>query len=275
MTYSAFEGSVEAGRPVEVFEINAGTTTFFYTSSEDPHTLSADTYTPVEGLKRSSRVEGPDKRENDFKFEIPTIDPLAQLFTGQLPGFRVRLRIRRFHRDDLPTPEVVEIFDGFIQSASFKKKGRLCILYARTVIAAIGKTIPRRTYQSACNHVLYESSTCKVDDTLPAYRASTLPVSSQVANVLTVSTGISGLYPDGFMNGGYCEVVGLADYRTILVQTGNVLELMSAFSVQPSVVHAFAGCGHDGADCSAKFDNVINYGGFAFVPTKNPFQTGL
>lgn len=275
MTYSAFETSVEDSRPVEIFEITAGSTSFFYTSAEDDQLVGAQTYTAVAGLQRGPTTEGPEQREDDFQIELPTSDPLAQIFTGVMPGFRVRLQVRRFQRGDTPTPEVVQIFDGFIQSASFKLQIRKTILTARPVIASIGKQIPRRTYQSACNHVLYDPSTCQVDDTDPAFRASALSVASMVGNDLTVTSGLAGTYADSFMNGGYVEVIGGADFRLILVHVGNVLTLLLPFSVTPPTVNVFAGCAHVISVCFSKFDNVDRYGGFAFVPTRNVFRTGL
>ena len=40
-------------------------------------------------------------------------------------------------------------------------------------------------------------------------------------------------------------------------------------------VEVFAGCDHSLATCKAQYDNVANYGGFAFVPLRNPFESGL
>lgn len=275
MSYASHETSTESGRPVEVFEIVAGTSSFYYTSAEDEQTIGAQPYTPVEGLRPSNTIDGPEKREEDFELTFPASDPLGEIFKGTLPGYRVSLVMKRFHRDDLPTPEVAQVFDGYVQSAIFKKGGKEITLIARTELAAIGKQIPRRTFQSACNHVCYDATTCKADDTDPAFRASSLSVSSQVGAVLTVSSGLSGVYADGFMDGGFVEIVGGSDFRLIRSHTGNVLTLSLPFSTTPSLVHVFAGCGHDIATCKTKFDNVINYGGFAFIPKKNPYGSGV
>ncbi len=275
MTYAANETSTESGRPVEVFEFTAGATSFFYTSAEDAVTLGAQTYTAVAGFQSSSTSDGPNKREDDFKIELPTSDPLAARFKGVLPGTRIRLVVKRFHRDDLPTPEVVQIFDGYIHSAAFSDDGKKTILIARTAIASVGKQIPRRTFQSSCNHVLYDPLTCKVDDTDPAFRASTLTVASQVGNTLTVAGGLMTTYADGFMNGGFVEILGGSDFRLIISHVANDLELSLPFSSTPTLVNVYAGCAHTIQVCKSKFDNVIDFGGFAFVPTKNPFETGV
>ena len=273
MTYDAFETSTEAGDPVEVYEVVAGTTTYYFTSADSVQTIGAQDYTPVGGLQRGDRQEGPDRRERDFTLELPTANELAQLFVGVLPGFRVRLTVKRFHASDTPTPEVVQVFDGYVQSASFGKAGgKVCTLTARTTIASLGRVLPRRTFASSCVHVLYDSSTCKVDDTDPTFRASTLSVASQVGGVLTVSSGLSGTYADDYMQGGFVEVIGGADFRLIIGHTGNVLTLQQPFATEPSSVNVYAGCAHMISVCSSKFDNVVNYGGFAFVPTRNPFE---
>ncbi len=275
MTYAAFEGSIESGRPVEVYEFTIGASSLYLTSAEDAVTLSAQTYTPEQGLSRNQNIDGPEKRDYDFQITVPTVSSIAKIFRGKIPGFRIRVQVSRFHRDDLPTPEVTKIFDGYVQSASFKKGGKETILTCRTALSSAGRAIPRRTFQSACNHVLYHPTTCKVDDTDAAFRASALAVSSIAGHDLTVSSGIAGTYADGWMNGGYVEVIGKSEYRMVTKQVGNVLTLHLPFSETPSSINVFAGCGHTISVCDSKFKNVVEYGGFNWVPTSNPFEIGF
>jgi len=50
------------------------------------------------------------------------------------------------------------------------------------------------------------------------------------------------------------------------------------FSTSPmgQTVKCNKGCKHRvTADCLNRFANTANYGGFPYVPKKNPFQTGL
>ena len=46
-------------------------------------------------------------------------------------------------------------------------------------------------------------------------------------------------------------------------------------SVVGQDVDVFAGCDHTVDTCDQKFDNVINYGGWPYVPSKNPFESGI
>lgn len=273
MTYQSQETSVEAGQPVELYTFTLGTLPFYYTSSEDEIPVGVNTFLP-RAISRENTREDPSKRDQDFVVRLPTDDDVSRAFIGTLPGIRVSLKVQRFHRTDTPTPEVVTIFDGFVNAARFEKQGKECVLISRSVIASNGRTIPRRTFQGPCNHVLYDPLTCKVDDTDAAFRAATRTVTSQVGNLLTVS-GISPAYADGWFTGGYVEDIAGNDFRLILDHTGGVLTLLIPFSTPPTLVNVFAGCAHDIATCSAKFDNVLNYGGFPFVPNNNPFQTGL
>jgi hypothetical protein len=36
-------------------------------------------------------------------------------------------------------------------------------------------------------------------------------------------------------------------------------------------VRAYAGCNRTLDECKTRFDNVANFGGMPFIPTKNPF----
>jgi hypothetical protein len=104
------------------------------------------------------------------------------------------------------------------------------------------------------------------------------------ANVVSVSgndIGVSGVGAAGagFFDGGFVKTPagGNDDARLILASSGDTLTLLLPFSVDVlgTDVDVFAGCTHDLAICSSKFDNVVNYGGFPFIPRKNPFNSTL
>lgn len=274
MTYLSNETSVEAGRPVEVYRFTFGSTSYYYTSSVSDETLSAQDYVAT-AISRSEIKTGPKERNADFQVTMPTSDPVAQIFVGRLPGVRVRLTVRRYHRGDTPTPEVKLIFDGYVQSATFSKFMKETTLTARPTLAVSGQTIPPRTFQSSCNHDLYDPLTCKADDTDPAFRAASKSVTSQVGSLLTVAD--LGAYAAGWFQAGYVESIDTGDFRTVLDDDGaGGLTLLLPFPTAPTVVNVFAGCDHTtGAGGCPKFDNGNNYGGFYIVPKRNPFQTGI
>jgi len=277
VSYDSIETSVEDASPVELYEFTLGATSYAYTSAEDDITISADVWS-ARAIKRGKVEEGPKRRSSDFAVTLPTTDPLAQSFLGIMPGVRVPMTVKRFHRGDTSSggnPEVITIFSGWVLSANFSKNGKECKLTARHALANLGRIIPSRSYASQCSHILYDSTTCKVDDTNPAYRVSADAVVSQVGNVLTVSSIVSGGFADGDFASGYVEAIGTSDFRLIVGQTGNDLTLLTPFGTVPSTVNVFRGCPHGIEACHDDFSNVINFGGFAFVPTRNPYQSGV
>ena len=138
--------------------------------------------------------------------------------------------------------------------------------------AAASRTVPRFTFMGLCNHILFDNF-CKKDPALFSHVGEVTAVSG---NVITV-TGANG-QPDGYWTGGWCKPTARSDFRLVLSHVGNTLTLLLPFAetVLDSDVQVFAGCNHVfTGDCSLKFDNAIEYGGFPFVPTKNIFATGL
>lgn len=277
MTYDSLETSIGDARPVELYEFTLGATSYAYTSAEDDITINADTWS-ARAIKRGKVEEGPKRRSSDFAVTLPASDDLAQNFLGIMPGVRVPMTVKRFHRGDTSvggSPEVITIFNGWVLSANFSKNGKECKLTARHALANLGRIIPSRSYASQCSHTMYDPTTCKLDDTSPLYRISVDSVVSQVGSVLTVSTIVSGGFSDGDFNSGYVEAVGTTDFRLITSQTGNALTLLTPFGSVPSTVNIFRGCPHTIEACGDEFDNVINFGGCAFVPTRNPYQSGV
>ena len=63
----------------------------------------------------------------------------------------------------------------------------------------------------------------------------------------------------------------------ILAQSGDTMTLLLPFSldVAGQDIDLFAGCAHDLTTCDVKFAATLNYGGFPFVPRKNPFNVTL
>lgn len=276
MTYQAHETSTEGGRPVELYVFTIGSSVYYYTSAEDEVTIAAQVYIPRPGLQREAFVDGPEERNTDFEVTLPTSDPVSQFFTQAMPGLRIGLVVYRYHRGDTPTPETHQVFDGYVHSAAPQKNMKEMRIVARPAIATSGTQIPPRTCQGSCNFVLYGPK-CGVDDTNPAFRASARTATGQVGNVLTVA-GL-GAYAPGWFTGGYVEAIDTADFRLVLDDDGaGNLTLIVPFATAPTTVNVLAGCDHtaEGAHgCGPKFDNGDRFGGFPYVPKKNPFESGV
>jgi len=279
MTYDAFANTIEQSRPVEVFRFIQGGDTFEYTSAEDEVTVDAVPYTPST-ISRGKIGQSPTDRNAILEIRVPITNTFARRYRASTPGARASIQIKRVQRGDFPGPESITIFIGFVASVAFENEMKEAVIACRPIETASSRPVPRFSYQSLCNHVLFDDA-CKVDDTDSRWRL-TVDVSAQSGATITVP-GAGGFGADWWV-GGFVEIDGGDDARLVLAQSGNDLTLLLPFpqSAVGRQIIAFAGCDHTITTCDTKFDtpedtdsNVINYGGFAFVPTRNPYQTGL
>jgi len=274
MAFDTFEESTKGSAPIELYTFTIGAVITRYTSAEDDIVEDGDTFTAIPIKRTKVTGGGPDSRKEHLVLEVPGDNAIATQFINSIPGVQALVVIERIQRPDFPTPEVIQIFSGKISSVLFEQSGRLAKIRIEPLVTAQSKSIPTHTYQGLCNHVLYDDL-CQVDDTDPSFRLSTAAVTVESSNQITV-TG-AGANGAGYYTGGWVESAGAAERRLILEQTGEVLTLLLPFGspVLGTNVTVFAGCDHSIATCKSKFDNVINFGGFAFVPSKNVFQTGI
>jgi uncharacterized phage protein (TIGR02218 family) len=127
----------------------------------------------------------------------------------------------------------------------------------------------RRLYQRHCPHVLY-GGLCRAS-------AVTHRVQGTVSGTsgTTVTVPAAAGVPAGHFSGGYAtwSAGGITEKRMIVSHAGESLTLASAppgLAVGATVM-LYPGCDHTLATCEAKFANSANFGGFPFIPTKNPF----
>tara|TARA_R110002167_G_C12707228_1_gene655162 strand:- start:52859 stop:53686 length:828 start_codon:yes stop_codon:yes gene_type:complete len=274
MTFTAYEASLESSQPIELYTISIGASIQRWTSAEDDITEAADVFSAVSISREKITDGGSDNKQQSMTLTVPGDNTIATQYINSVPGVKADVIIERIQRLDGASYEVIRIFEGRIESVAFEQQGRLAKIKVEPRISAQAREIPRFTYQGLCNHVLYDAR-CQVDDTSGSFRLSAAAVTAEVGRTITVTGADAN--GDGYYTGGFVESNGGADHRLIIDQTGTVLTLHLPFgaAVLATNVNVFAGCDHTIATCKSKFDNVINYGGFAYIPTKNPFSSGL
>jgi hypothetical protein len=89
----------------------------------------------------------------------------------------------------------------------------------------------------------------------------------------------SNTRPDGYYSGGMIEIGSVLKY--IIASQGATLTLMQPLGVNidsnGSAATLYPGCAHNLSDCQTKFNNLLNYGGFPWIPgdRNNPFGNGI
>lgn len=269
--FDTLESSVEASRPVEVYSFALGADTFLYTSAEDEITVGAVTYGP-EAISRTAIAQGDDDSDQPLEIEVPATNVFARKYISIVPGVRATVSIFRVQRDETPSLTQALYYKGVVQSVAFPDNGHRAKIAARSIESEMSRPIPRFTYQSVCNNFLYDTG-CGVN---PDTYKHVGEVTDVDGNTITVS-GASG-FSSGYFNAGYVKPAGVQDFRLILDHTGDVLTLLLPFgeNIVGASADVYAGCDHlIAGHCNTRFSNVGRHAGFAWVPSKNPFNSGI
>lgn len=247
-----------------------GSESFLLTSGEDDYVFQSNTYTATPIIRTSIR-ESLENNDGKVEFFLPVSHPFVTAYKGVTPGKLATVTVVKVHRDD-PDLEGRTIYKGIIRNISFIKNGNQAQISSIFFTRWRGRQIPRRTYQGNCNHMLFDDL-CKLSDTDPSFEKF-LNISADTG--ITITADGAGAFGSDFFETGFAEFDG--EFRLIVAQSTDVLTLILPFSNSPlnQSIRIVTGCKHRlSADCIGKFSNEINFGGFPYVPRKNPFVVGI
>lgn len=274
MTFIAFESAQETGRPAELYDFRIGSESFKLTSWANDVTVGIGTFT-ADVVERSRLAVTQDARENDVEITIPADNPFVLAYEGvAVPGKRSTLVLYRTHVND-PDTETVVFFKGNVTNISRSADGREAKVNVVSFMKSQALVVPRRTYQGLCNHSLYDGF-CTISETDPDFQKF-LNVSAVSTDGLVLTVDTAGSFGADFFQAGFIEYIG--EPRMVVEQGGtgnNDFTIRIPFEISPlgATIRCLAGCDHRLVEtCDPKFNNANNYGGFPFVPLKNPFNT--
>lgn len=268
MTFDTQERSAEGGQPIELFKFDLGGTLYTYTNQESTQTFDAIVYTP-EAISRGKIQNSFEQKKTQLTITVPVDNEFAQLFISIIPGETAILEVRQVHRTD-GADQTVLIFKGRVGTVGFSNDGKSAKITCRPIMAAVERPIPRHTYQGLCNHMHYDDRCTVVQGSFEETGSVTTVNGRNITTSGLTNVSSSDYWEAGFVQFG-------VEYRLIVAQTDNVFRLNLPFSadIVGETLTFLPGCKHRRSDCATKFSNIENYGGYPFVPTKNPFETGL
>ena len=272
MAFTDAETSIFDNDPIELYQFKRNGTSFRYTSSDEDVIFQANTYTAA-SLKRGRIEATPDLGKNNLKIKTSRRLPFASQFLTSSPTDVIELTITRIHDSDAD-PAITWI--GRVINVSFADNETE--ITAAPLSSSLKRPGLRRPYQLDCPHVLYESATCRVVQSLQAVTGNISAVSGNLITAPEFIISINALYDANHFVGGIVEftTASLTDRRFITDHdnaTGQLtLNLPYADLVIGSVVVAYPGCDRLVGTCNGKFANLVNHGGFPFIPTKNPMD---
>lgn len=279
MTFAASESSRSGGQPVSLFLFRYGPGVadyYAYTDHEEdiifddglgdgPKTYAA---IPIQHSKITSSGNL-DKSSLTVGF-VEDAD-ITDLFRSHPPSGIVTLIIRQGHVSD-PDNQFLVKWSGRVLGFGIDGQSNETNLTCEPIATSLKRNGLRRHYQYACPHALYGDQ-CKANKAAASHTAVVL---GKAGSVITLSpTWISAGLRDRFLGGSaeYLLPDGRKEYRTIIkVEASGAITLAVApdgLDVGESVTMVL-GCRHIMEDCSTLHNNIQNFGGCPWIPTKNP-----
>lgn len=291
MTFDAFETS--DGRPVEMYEFTQAGVFTRHTNAVVAQTIGGNVFEPLAGLTRTEPLVNEEISSGETTVTVPHTFSIATQFRFTLPSFLPSLTIFRKHLDD-PADESVATWKGEVVSCSFGDNSAK--LTCQPITRIFDKQIPRRVFSATCNWQLYKRGCLvnRVDYT----KATTIASADSTGLILTINNlrtlagdidttfalGLTATELDNFWNRGVIALTGVLNERRAIIETDiggdpNVVRINRPYvatALASAACDVSAGCNHRiDQDCSRKFLNTAEYGGFPTVPLNNPFQIEL
>jgi uncharacterized phage protein (TIGR02218 family) len=275
MSYSEFEYSEQNARPVFRFLFAQGAVEYRYTTETRFVADSNGTFSPAP-IVASEISQTNEMAKDDLKLDFPRDNPFAALFLGGVPETVTTVTVFRGHDGD--TDEEFQFYwKGRVAGAS--ATGDVVTIECENIFTSMRRPGLRARYQKTCRHALYQSG-CNVDK-------GTFAIVATATAVDGFAVTISG-WEDSNTDANYF-VSGMLEtedgfFRYITSHAGNQITLIRPLQSLSDVVNSsvgeaqvtlYPGCAHTINDCKTKFNNLNNFGGFAWIPAKNPFANAI
>jgi uncharacterized phage protein (TIGR02218 family) len=263
VSYLSVENSVNQGAPIELYEFIRGTSSWRYASCADAVTYNARAYEPLP-IIRDRIKQGTDAFKNDIKLTFPRDNEFAAQYITFAPDDVTTVNIYRGHAGD---NNFITYWKGRIIGVEIS--GNEVTIDCESVFTSIKRPGLRAVFEYTCRHALYGIS-CRA-------APSAFEVSGTISNIsgngLVITSTAAGAYPSGYFTGGMAgQLTGVR--RFITNHTGSDLTLsrpVPEFELG-SDIKIYPGCDHTKETCNAKFNNLNNFGGFPWIPIRNPFD---
>lgn len=267
MSYEQKDRSVDDSAPVECYEFVAPHKTWLVTSYHEQVTMAGKTFDPVPITRTALETGSVVDTLTTMDFNIPSDHEIARTFCYTISPRELDVVVYSAHEgDDFSTEYRVE-YQGEMSGARASGKWAT-IRTASKLQTRLNGNVSSVYYQRTCNHVLYDER-CKALRENFTETATVLKIQSQL---ITVNDPV---YADNELVGGMMTNTRTGEQQGIISNGGQLVRIGFPFFdlVDGDVVELTLGCDHLRlGHCKNRFNNVPNYGGFDFVPDKNPFE---
>lgn len=245
-----------------------------YTSGDTPVAYLGDTYEPVP-IGRGAIEQTQDINKNDLQVKVSRDNDMGLLHLQYAPDSITSLTV--FVREE--DGEFGVAWKGRVTGA--RADGSEITLICESVFTSMRQPGLRARYQKNCRHAVYGRG-CRLDFESHGTLARITAISG-----LTLTVPDAALQPNGYYLAGVVRLFGAlrmitahsGDQIVITREIPGAAEQLAAtgyglaygLDYGGAAVKIFPGCDRARMTCHAKFNNVANFGGFPWIPAKNPF----
>lgn len=269
MTFAVVETSIDDGQPLELMKVTYLTNNWCYTTSEHDVSYDGNVYTPMP-ITHGDVETTADIAKAQLTVKVATDCPVGELFRVQSPSGVVSITLFAKHANDA---EVKVNWKGRIVNSEWDYPW--LSFTCESVMSSLQRTGLRRKYGMQCPLALYGQGRGMCNVNRETFRQDCVVSAISGATITAAGTG----RPDSYFSGGYLtwlnDVTGTLEKRMINESYSNGNMVITSWPPGLSVggtVSLYPGCDHSSAVCNSVFNNVLNYGGMPFIPTKNPFN---
>lgn len=241
----------------ELYEFIHGAQAYRFTSADEPIEHGGAIWQTAP-IRRGNLMQSQELGRAQLRLTVPRSFPVADLFRVAPPAAPISLTVRSL---------AGVLWIGRVISAEWSEL--TATLVCETAWSAVKRDGGGRRFGYQCPYVVYGPECAAV--------AADMRVSATVLSVsgASVEAAAFSAHPDGWFDGGYLEWVdsaGTPHRRYIVAHAGATVSLAQQAPSLAAGMSATAlpGCDHTLDTCDGKFDNAENFGGFPWIPTKNP-----
>ena len=259
---------------IEFYEFSYGNFVFRYNTTANEVIVNNLSYLPMP-LTRESITLTSDIRRSQLAISAPSNFEVANIFKTGTPALPVLVVIKAENPEYTPwfenIPPTITEWTGRVVTVEWYHSGTKLI--CESYYTAIQGNANMRYYGYSCPHMLF-GERCKVN------KNNYITVATvESVNGTRITSSAFAAKQDGYFSGGFLvyneSQSGLQHKRHINSHTGNTIILASQIIELSSnkQVEVYPGCDHTLATCKDKFGNNLNFGGFPWIPGRNPFTT--
>lgn len=262
-------------KPKELYRFVEGSSVWTVTSGDSSEVYNGETYIPVT-IGRSEAESKNELSRANLQITVDLDNAMGRRWLKNILDEVVSLTL--FSKDGA---DVAVIWKGRLSSV--KPEEIAITLVFESIFTSLRRPGLRAKYQRSCPHALYGRG-CFLNK-------EDWAVTDVVTNVAgaTVVMPIAATYPTGYFTSGMIEAPD-GTLRFIINHVGDTLTLIRALDPLTAAfaeagyglsygeyfggvkARIFPGCDRTKETCDSKFNNLLNMGGFPYIPIKNPFS---